>query len=180
MIRQGRREDIEALLNIYNDEIEYGTATFDLEKKGIEEWTAWYEEHSGIYTLLVWEESGTAVGYATLSPYREKEAYLGTVELSVYVHRGYQGRGIGTALMQEMLNTARRTPEIHTVVSVITGSNEGSLRLHERLGFTYCGRVREAGFKFGRYLDIDTYQIIVSDARGTKRKSNIRKLDVFS
>ena len=90
--------------------------------------------------LRVWEEDGRAVGYATLSPYREKEAYLGTVELSVYVHREYQGRGIGTELIKEILRIARENPAVHTVVSVITGSNDRSRKLHEQLGFVYCGK----------------------------------------
>ena len=162
MMRHARREDLEALLDIYNHEVLFGTATFDLEKKTLREWEAWYVLHTGNYALRVWEEDGRAVGYATLSPYREKEVYLGTVELSVYVHREYQGRGIGTELIKEILRIARENPAVHTVVSVITGSNDRSRKLHEQLGFFYCGKVREAGYKFGTYLDIDTYQILVT------------------
>ena len=69
--------------------------------------------------------------------------------------------GVATALMEAVLQLAREAETIHTVVSVITGGNEASIKLHERFGFTFCGRMREVGMKFGRYLDIENYQLIL-------------------
>lgn len=159
-IRRAERRDIQALLDIYNYEVEHGVATFDLHKKGLEEWTAWFEAHNvENHPLLVAEADGRVVGYASLSAYREKEAYRSTVELSVYIAPDARRKGVATALMEEILREAREDARTHTVVSVITAGNEASIRLHERFGFEFCGRLREVGVKFGRYLDITNYRL---------------------
>ncbi len=162
-IRYAEEKDIESLLKIYNYEIENGFATFDLTPKSVEQWEQWFHCHNtGNHPLIVWDVDGTAVGYASLSGYREKEAYKSTVELSVYVDNGFRGRGIGTALMKEIIDIARKDESIHTVVSVITSDNEGSIRLHERLGFDYCGTIPQVGEKFGRMLGICNFCLIVN------------------
>lgn len=170
MIRFGREEDIEALRRIYNDEVEHSVATFDLDPRTPEEMEEWFRAHHGIHRLLVWEEAGEAVAYATLSPYRQRKAFDATVELSVYVRQDQRGKGIGRALMEKLLEEARQDPGIHTVISVITSENTGSIRLHQRLGFTFCGRIQEAGFKFGRWLGIDHYQIMVDEPEDMAEK----------
>ena len=85
-IRKAQEADLPALLDIYNYEVEHGTATFDLHPKTLEERREWFDQHpGGRHILLSAVEDGRAVGYASLSPYREKEAYAATVELSIYV-----------------------------------------------------------------------------------------------
>ncbi|MBQ4104772.1 MAG: N-acetyltransferase [Clostridia bacterium] len=161
-IRKAQKRDIVPLLEIYNFEALNGTATFDLNPKSVEEWTRWYNNHNvGNHPLIVADVDGVAVGYASLSGYREKEAYKSTVELSVYVNRDYRGQGIGTELMQAILDMARKDESIHTVVSVITSDNQDSVHLHEKLGFTYCGTIHEVGRKFGRYLSISNFELQV-------------------
>ncbi len=158
-IRTGRAEDAADLLEIMNYEITHNTATFDLQKKTPEEWQQWMAMHGrDNHPLLVAEEDGRAVGYASLSPYREKEAYRTTVELSIYVHPDYRRRGIARALMEAILAAAKQDPAIHTVVSVITGENAASIRLHEQMGFRYSGTLHAVGQKFGRWLDIVNYE----------------------
>lgn len=161
MIRRAIEQDIPFLLDIYNEAILNGTATFDLEPKTLEDRTQWFYDHNGTHPLLVYEKYGKAIAYASLSTYREKKAFDGSVELSIYIHKDYRGFGIGKQLMEAILELARGIDEIHTVISVITGGNEASDKLHEKFGFTYCGQVKEAGYKFGQYLDINTYQIMV-------------------
>ena len=100
IIRKARQEDLPSLLAIYNYEIEHGTATFDLNPKTLEERQKWFDLHSGgKYLLLTAEEDGRAVGYASLSPYREWEEYAQTVELSIYVDAAHRRKGIGDQLM---------------------------------------------------------------------------------
>ena len=101
------------------------------------------------------------MGYASLSPYRPKEAYKSTVELSIYIHQDYRGRGIATQLMAHILEIAKNDPLLHNVVSVITAGNEGSTKLHERFGFTYCGLTPQVGLKHGKYQDTETYALLV-------------------
>lgn len=161
-IRAAREEDMPRLLDIYNYEVLNGVATFDLHPKSMEDRMAWFREHNvGNHPLIVAELDGRAVGYATLSPYRDKEAYAATVELSVYVDPACRRRGVARRLISDILAEARGREDIHTVISVITGGNDASVRLHEEFGFVYCGTIREVGVKFGRKLDIVNYQLMV-------------------
>ncbi|WP_124068124.1 GNAT family N-acetyltransferase [Clostridium sp. E02] len=161
-IRTAEEKDMPQLLAIYNYEVEYGISTFDLKPKSMEERMGWYQEHNtGNHPLLVAEIDGKAVGYASLSSYRPKEAYAGTTELSLYVDQHYRQRGIAGQLGASILKLARTRSDIHTVISVITGGNQASLHLHEQLGFVHCGTIKEVGLKFGKLLDIENYQIMV-------------------
>lgn len=161
-IRVAKECDMPQLLAIYNYEVEHGTATFDLQKKTLAERSQWFYMHNqDNHPLIVAELDDKVVGYASLSPYREKEAYAATVELSVYVAPDYRRRGIARHLMTAILTEARCREDIHTVVSVITGGNAASVMLHEDLGFEYCGVIREVGKKFGQWLDIVNYQLMV-------------------
>lgn len=161
-IRTAGPEDLPALTEIYNYEVLHGVATFDLHPRTLEERRVWLEAHNvDNHPLLTAELDGIVAGYASLSPYREKEAYRSTVELSVYVAQEARGRGVATALMGEVLALARKDEGTHTVVSVITAGNAASVRLHEKFGFTYCGTLPAVGKKFGRYLDTVYYSLIV-------------------
>ena len=161
-IRKAERRDLQALLDIYNYEVEHGVATLDLQPKDLEQWGQWFDAHNiENHPLLVAEADGHIAGYTSLSDYREKEAYKSTVELSVYIAPEDRRKGVATALMEAVLEEARRDVRTHTVVSVITAGNEASVRLHERFGFAFCGTIREVGMKFGRYLDIENYSLLV-------------------
>lgn len=162
-IRKAERKDIQALLDIYNHEVTGGVATLDLEPKTYEQWEQWFLEHNiKNHPLYVAElPDGNIAGYASLSAYREKQAYCSTVELSIYIAPQHRRQGVAKALMGYILDRAREDESIHTVVSVITAGNEASSRLHERFGFTFCGCIREVGMKFGRYQDIDNYSLRV-------------------
>ena len=125
-IRKAERRDLQALLDIYNYEVEHGVATLDLQPKDLEQWGQWFEAHNiENHPLLVAEADGHIAGYASLSDYREKEAYKSTVELSVYIAPEDRRKGVATALMEAVLEEARRDVRTHTVVSVITAGNCG-------------------------------------------------------
>ncbi len=164
-IRKARIEDLEELLNIYNYEVINGISTLDLFPKTLKDWQSWFDAHNvDNHPLYVAEEAKKAVGYATLSSYRPKEAYKTTVELSIYVAPDHRGKGVATALMGHILDMARAMEDVHTVVSVITADNQASVRLHQKFGFTFCGTIREVGMKFGSYRDIEMYQLMVCAA----------------
>ena len=161
-IRRARINDIAACLDIYNYEVVNDVATLDLEARTLPEWHEWYEAHSDEHhPIIVGTVNGVVAGYASLSPYRPKEAYKSTVELSIYIHQDYRGKGIATQLMDHILEIAKNDPLLHNVVSVITAGNEGSTKLHERFGFTYCGLTPQVGFKHGKYQDTETYALLV-------------------
>lgn len=162
IIRKAEARDLPRLTAIYNDEVANGVATLDLTPKTEEERRGWLEAHNrDNHSLLVAEVDGRVAGYASLSPYREKEAFRSTVELSIYVARDCRRQGVAAALMEAILAQARADAGTHLVVSVITSGNEASERLHARFGFTFCGTLHQVGMKFGRYLDIDNYELMV-------------------
>ena len=161
-IRTAEHKDMPELLEIYNYEVLHGVSTFDLNVKTMEERLEWYHDHNiANHPLIVAEVDDAVAGYASLSSYRDKEAYAATVELSVYVHPDYRRRGIARELMGRILEEARQRDDIHTVISVITEGNEGSVKLHEELGFRCCGVMNEVGEKFGKKLGIVNYQLMV-------------------
>lgn len=161
-IRRARREDLKELLDIYNYEVLNGVATFDLNPKTMEEWEVWYNAHNvDNHPLIVAVRDGHVAGYASLSSYREKEAYRSTVELSVYVSPDDRRQGVAAALMEEILKLAKEDESIHMVVSVITSGNEASKKLHKRFGFSFCGTIHDMGFKMGEYRSIDNYERMV-------------------
>lgn len=162
VIRKAQISDLERLLEIYNYEAENGVATFDTDKRTPDEWRDWYNEHNkDNHPLLVAEIDGVCVGYATLSQFSARKAYSQTVELSVYVSVKHRKKGVATALMNEILDCARNDENTHSVVSIITGENQVSKKIHTDCGFELCGTIREAGYKFGRYLDVDYYRLEV-------------------
>lgn len=162
LVRRGRPEDLGALRDIYNYEVEHGVATLDLTPRSFEDRAAWFEAHqSDLHPLYVAEICGVLAGYATLSPYRAKEAYRPTVELSVYVGPDHRGRGVASVLMRALLAHARAYPDIHLVVSVITSGNAASVHLHEKFGFSYAGTLHQVGLKNNVYQDICMYELLV-------------------
>lgn len=159
-IRKAVPQDIKYLLDIYNYEVKHGISTLDLQPKTLEEWKEWFLAHNiENHPLLVAEIDGMVAGYASLSSYREKEAYKTTVELSIYIDVNYRKQGIATALMERVLQEAQKDKNTHTVVSVITAGNQASRKLHEQFGFEYCGTIKEVGMKFGEYRDIENYRL---------------------
>lgn len=163
-VRTALESDIPALLEIYNSEVEQGAATLDLTPRTLDEWREWFFAHqTDTHFILVAEENGSVAGYASLSEYRQKEAYSSTAELSVYIDRDFRRRGAASALMEAVLAKARGCGKLHSVVSVITAGNEASERLHAKFGFTFCGTLHEVGFKHGKYRDIDNFELILDN-----------------
>ena len=103
-IRPITKDDIPSCLDIYNYEVVNGVATLDLEPRTLPEWQEWYEAHQTqehcIFAGLI---DDVVVGYASLSPYRTKDAFKSTVELSIYIHQDYRGKGVASKLMAHIL-----------------------------------------------------------------------------
>lgn len=156
-IRDAVLHDLPAMLAIYNHAIRNLIATFDLEEQSLEQREVWFHQHGHNYPLIVAESEGIVVGYSCLSSFRAKPAYARSTELSIYIAENQRGKGIGTALMAEILRRAEQL-EYHTVISGITGGNEASVRLHENFGFVFVGKFQEVGFKFGEWQDVHFYQ----------------------
>ncbi|MBU2702574.1 phosphinothricin acetyltransferase [Sporomusaceae bacterium BoRhaA] len=158
MIRLAERSDVNAILEIYNEAIMNTTAIYDYKPHTIENILAWYDKkvQAGV-PILVFEENQSVIGFTTFGPFRAWPAYQYTVEHSVYVHKKHRGKGIGTKLMGELMGILNERGYA-ILVAGIDGNNEGSRLMHEKLGFTYSGTIRKAGYKFGKWLDLCFYQ----------------------
>lgn len=156
-VQAATESDLPEITTIYNDAILKTTATFDVAPRTDAEQVAWFREHGPKHPILVAEDQGRVVGWASLSAWSGRCAYSDTAELSVYVAEGVRGRGVGQRLAESILEAGRRAG-LHTVISRIAGESEASVRLHEKLGFKKIGVMREVGRKFGRLIDVHLYQ----------------------
>jgi L-amino acid N-acyltransferase len=152
-IRLAERRDADGIRTIYNHYVTQSTALFDLVPRTLEEQVRWIDEHSGGHPAVVAEAGTEIVGFGSLSRFRTRPAYATTVEDSVYLLDGHQGRGIGHRLLTELVRLAG-SHGFHSVIARITGNNDASIRLHAGCGFEIVGTEREVGRKFGRWLDV--------------------------
>jgi phosphinothricin acetyltransferase len=153
VIRPAGESDLQAILDIYNEQVETATATFDLEPRSFEEQVDWAKQFRHPYVLLVAEAHGKVAGWGCLHPFRSKAGYRFTTEDSVYVRADMRGLGIGKALLRALVDAASSNG-FHTIIARIDGDNEVSVRLHSLGGFEHVGREREVGRKFDRWLDV--------------------------
>lgn len=169
-IRPAEDGDAAALMAIYNLEVAEPDVTFDLVPRSLGDQREWIARHQGAHAALVAIGDGAAgspgargepiVGFASLSPFRDRPAYSTSVEDSVYVHRAARAQGVGRALLGALLEAAA-AGGFHAVIARIVGHNRASVTLHESSGFELVGVEREVGRKHGRWLDVVELQRIL-------------------
>jgi L-amino acid N-acyltransferase len=164
-IRLAAPGDAEAIRAIYNVEVLGSTNTFDMVARTAEQQQAWLLEHRGVHPAIVAVEPAEdarghvgaqgeiVLGFGSLSPYRERSGYAATAENSVYVDRASQGKGVGRALLAELLILAS-AHGFHSVIARIAGHNETSIGLHRAAGYELVGVEREVGRKHRQWLDV--------------------------
>jgi phosphinothricin acetyltransferase len=160
-IRDASEDDLPAILDIYNDVLTTSTAIYRDEPATLDERAAWFaSRRKDGHPVLVAVEGGDVVGLATYGGFRAWPGYRFTVEHSVYVRADRRGHGVGRAVMDPLIDRARKAG-LHVMIAGVDADNEGSIRFHERLGFTKAAHLREVGFKFGRWLDLVLMQRIL-------------------
>jgi phosphinothricin acetyltransferase len=152
-VRLATSDDVEPTRAIYNLEVAESTVTFDLVPRTADEQLAWLTARSGAHAVIIAEDAGEVVGFASFSPFRDRPAYSTTVENSVYVRRDQQGKGIGKLLLAELVTLAT-SHGFHAMIARIVGGHDASIALHRSLAFDIVGTEREVGRKFGRWLDV--------------------------
>lgn len=157
MIRGVETKDCCRVAAIYNYYVEHTTVTFEADPVPAQEMERRIGKTTGLYDWLVYEEDGTVTGYAYYGPFRERAAYAATVESTIYLDRESQGRGLGTQLYSELIERAKARG-FREVLGVIALPNEGSIRLHERLGFSKVGHLERVGSKLDAWIDVGIWQ----------------------
>jgi phosphinothricin acetyltransferase len=167
IIRAASLADLRALTDIYNYYVQNSPATFDIQPFMPEQRRGWFQDHSDghRHRLLVAEQKiGEIVGYAASGPFRSKEGYRTTVEVTVYCRPGATGKGIGAALYRELFDLLAGQ-EVHRAVAGIAQPNPASNVLHERFGFSKIGTFTQVGLKFGKYIDVLWMEKVMAQRR---------------
>jgi phosphinothricin acetyltransferase len=149
-----------AILEILNDAIVHTTAIYDYRPREPSAMVGWFEtkEARRFPVVGALDDDGTLLGFASYGTFRTNPAYKYSVEHSVYVRNDRRRRGVGVALMRELIRCAREQ-QYHVMVGGIDATNASSIALHEGLGFVHSGTIKQAAFKFGRWLDLAFYTL---------------------
>lgn len=157
-IRDATLTDIAQITEIYNSIVLTSTAIYNDRCSTAEERADWWlrRVEQG-FPVIVAVDGPVVLGYGSFGEFRSWPGYRFTVEGTVHIREDVRGKGVGTQLLAELLSRARAMGK-HVVVAGVDSENEASLRFLERHGFTRAGHLREVGFKFGRYLNLNFLQ----------------------
>lgn len=160
-IRAGHEQDLEAMLEIYNDVIVNTTAVYDYQPHTLEMRRQWFriKEAQG-FPVFVAEEDGKVVGFSSIGPFRAWAAYKYSVENSIYVAADQRGKGIGKLLIAPLVEASVQL-NMHTIIAGIDATNEASIKLHSSFGFKEVAHFKQVGYKFGRWLDLTFMQLLL-------------------
>jgi len=160
-LRKAILEDLPAILDIVNYSILHTTANYNYDVQTLKIQTQWFAmKQSKNDPIIVADYNGITVGFGTYGQFREKIGYQYTVEHSVYVANEYIGKGIGKLLLTELIQFAK-LQGMHVMIGGIDAENTDSIAFHKKFGFVENGIIKEAGFKFGRWLDLLFMQLIL-------------------
>lgn len=151
------QNDLAEVTVIYNYYVENSTATFHLQPVTEQEMEATLSLNHPVYKSFVIACDGETVGFCYLGQFRKKEAYDISAEVTLYIKSAFTGKQIGVEVLSFMEKTAREIG-LKNLVGVITSENAGSLKLFARCGYFKCGHLKNIGIKFGRALDVISYQ----------------------
>lgn len=157
-VRSAVETDLTAVTALYANEVLTGFATFEETPPTVAQITERFEavrRHD--LPWLVAEVDGVFAGYAYATPFRPRAAYRWSVEESIYVAPGFQGRGVGRALLTAIIEACRARGMRHLIAAISGG--EPSVSFHAAHGFRHAGTYRQVGYKFGCWRDVDLMQL---------------------
>ncbi len=173
-IRKATTKDVAQIMDIYNWAVESTTGTFDTEEKTYENRVAWLSNREPQFSVYVAEyEKDTTLpgvtitnryeiaGYIALNKWSDRSAYNITPEVSLYIQPEYHGQGIGSKLLQVVIDEARSSKKIKSIIARVTAENNASVALHRKFDFTEVGTIKMAGIKFERFLDVIIFQYLL-------------------
>ena len=150
-------DDLEAMLPLYNHYVRESTATFHTQEVDLETMRGLLMPDYPRFGSWKIVADGVPAGYVVLGRYKPREAYDGCAEVTIYLDPAYPGKGIGHAAL-EFLEYRARERKFHSLIAIICAENTASVKLFQRLGYTECAHYHEVGFKFGRWLDVLSYE----------------------
>ena len=152
----------DAILDIFNEAIVNSTALYDYQPRQPDSMVSWFKakEIGNFPVIGAIDKFDQLLGFASYGTFRNWPAYKYSIEHSVYIHPDHRRQGIGFALMQQLILAATQQ-QYHTMIGGIDMTNTSSIALHQKLGFTHTGTIEHAGFKFGRWLDLGFYQLLL-------------------
>ncbi|KAI0750911.1 GCN5-related N-acetyltransferase [Daedaleopsis nitida] len=168
ILRNATDNDLPAIVDIYNEQILHGTATFHTDPQTLDERVPWFkglcaEAYPCIVAEISNEESEEkrTVGWCNLWHFKERAAYDATAEISLYVHKDFRGRNIGEKLLARTLEETRKQGvRFHVYcIAAVTTENTRTTKFWAEQGFELMGTIKEVGRKFGRWLDVAYYQM---------------------
>ena len=151
------------ILEILNEAILNSTALYDYKSRSIESMANWFKvknDHK-FPVIGIIDDEENLLGFASYGTFRPWPAYKYSIEHSVYIHKNYRGKGLGRALLEKLIVLAEEQ-NYHVMVGGIDITNIGSITLHQKMGFVHSGTIKQVAFKFGRWLDLGFYQLILA------------------
>ena len=171
-VRPALPEDLPAIHEIYAYHVLHGLASFEEEAPPLEELRRRFDEvHCRGLPWLAADFGGVLAGYGYCAPYRTRSAYRYSLEDSIYVRHGSEGRGVGSALLDELIRGVGGLGYRQLIAVIGDSSHAPSINLHARFGFLRVGTLRSVGFKFDRWVDTVILQRPLGPGDGTPPKS---------
>lgn len=157
MIRDIETRDIQRVCEIYNYYVENTYISFEMEPVSSQEMKQRMLEYTSEYPWLVYEQKGEVIGFAYASKWRPRPAYRFTLEVTIYLDKGFLGHGIGTTLYQELFSRLKALGT-HSIIATIALPNAKSQALHEGLGFRQVAHFKDMGYKLDQWIDVGYWQ----------------------
>lgn len=172
IIRDATAADLQAITDIYAESVNNGVATYELVPPDLSEMTARFEGITGNrYPYIVAEEDGVILGYAYAGAFRTRPAYNWICEDSIYLSPEARGRGVGSALLAELLSRCE-TLGFRQMIAVIGGAHPASVAVHAKAGFEHQGTLKATGYKHGRWLDTTFMEKTLGEGASTDPDPN--------
>lgn len=159
-IRNAAYHDLNIINDIYNYYVLHSTCTYQTEPDTIENRSVWFDQHNKDYPIIVAQIDHIVIGWASISKFRNREAYNPTVENSIYIRHDKLSNGIGAVLLEELIRLSKLIG-YHSMVAGISFDQEISIKLHKKFGFEKVAHLKEVGYKFNKWLDVVYYQLLL-------------------
>lgn len=153
LIRQAGQADLPGILLIYNQGIEDRVATLESDSKDLNYMREWFDKHQGRYAVLIAEDGGDIVGWASINQYNSRCAYDGVGDLSIYIHRDHRGKGVGARLLHELEQIGKQNRFYKFVLFTIPFNSLGQ-GLYRKSGYREVGVFRNQGILDGKFIDV--------------------------